>query len=67
MPVISATFIEGRSIEAKRRFASALTDAAVDCLQIDAAQVRVIFNEVSADHFAIGGITVAERRDLTSS
>lgn len=63
MPVISATFMEGRSVEAKRRFASALTQAAVECMEVDAAQVRVIFNEVPPEHFAVGGLTIGERRE----
>ncbi len=60
MPLIQATIIKGRSEKQKRAFFEGVTAVAVEALQVKAAQVRVVINEVPAEHWAVGGISKAE-------
>ncbi|MDZ7896020.1 MAG: 2-hydroxymuconate tautomerase family protein [Sphingobium sp.] len=60
MPIISVVIGEGRSIEKKRNFIRAITQATVDTLGVRAEQVRVILNETPLDHYAVAGVTFAE-------
>ena len=66
MPVIDVTMVEGRSIEMKDAFVTALTDAAVNALSAPRESVRVILREVPATNFAAGGETIAQRRVRTA-
>lgn len=61
MPIISVVLAEGRSDKKKRGFIRALTDAAVSSLGVKPEQVRIIINETSLKHYAVGGQTFAER------
>ncbi|MDR3354271.1 MAG: 2-hydroxymuconate tautomerase family protein [Synergistaceae bacterium] len=55
MPVIQVNLLEGRSREAKRAFAAAVTKSACECLGVKPTQVRVIFHEVSKGDWAVAG------------
>lgn len=63
MPIISVVIGEGRTSERKRGFIRALTQAAVDTLGVRAEQVRVILNETPLEHYAVAGVTFAERAE----
>ena len=65
MPIISVVIGEGRSIEKKRKLIRALTNAAVESFEVAPEQVRVILNETPLDHYAIGGVTFAEKLEQT--
>jgi 4-oxalocrotonate tautomerase len=55
MPVVRIELWEGRTLEQKDRLIREVTDAVVKSLRIDAHQVIVILNEVSKDHWGVGG------------
>ncbi len=46
MPLITVQLFEGRTVEQKRAYAKALTDASVQVLGIDPGAVDVIFSDV---------------------
>ncbi len=59
MPLIQATMIAGRSLEQKNAFFEKVTAVAVETLGVKPEQVRVVINEVPAEHWAIGGVSKA--------
>lgn len=61
MPIIQVNLLHGRTVEAKRRFSRELTDLACDCLDVKPEQVRIIFNEMPRDNYAIAGTLVCDR------
>lgn len=61
MPIIQVNLIKGRPVEAKRKFAADVTQLACEHLGVQASQVRVIFNEMERENFAIAGTLVADR------
>lgn len=61
MPIIQVNLLKGRTVEAKRRFAAEVTSLACDTLGVRAEQVRVIFNEMADENYAISGTLVADR------
>ncbi len=61
MPLIQTTIMEGRSQEQKEAFYKGVTQVAVETLNVKPEQVRVIINQVPTEHWAIGGVSVAER------
>ncbi len=61
MPLIQATIMEGRTQAQKEAFFKGVTEVAMETLGVRAEQVRVILNEVPKSHWAIAGISVAER------
>ena len=61
MPLIQATIMEGRTQEQKEAFYQGVTQVVVETLNVKPEQVRVVLNEVPKTHWAIGGVSVAER------
>ena len=61
MPVIQVNLLAGRSVEAKRAFAANVTKLACEDLSVKPEQVRVIFNEMPHENYAIAGTLVADR------
>ena len=55
MPVIKIDLWEGRTLEQKDDLIKKVTDAVVKSLKIKPEQVIVILNEVSKDHWGVGG------------
>lgn len=55
MPLINVQLFEGRTIEQKRAYAKALTDASVDILGCSPSAVDVIFTDVKKSDWASGG------------
>ena len=62
MPVITARILKGRSLEIKRRLASALTVAAVDVLDVPLGSVTVVIEEHDRENWATGGELHADRQ-----
>ncbi len=62
MPVITVQLFEGRTIEQKRNYAKALTEATVQALGIDPGAVDVIFQDVKKSDWATGGVLWSEPR-----
>lgn len=59
MPLIQVTMIKGRSKKQKQDFFEGVTAVAVESFQVKSEQVRVVINEVSAEHWAVGGVSKA--------
>lgn len=59
MPLIQATIIAGRTQEQKDSFFEKVTAVAVETLKVKPEQVRVVINEVPAEHWAVGGVSKA--------
>lgn len=64
MPIIQVNMLQGRSVEAKRKFASELTVLVCEHLNVRPEQVRVILNEMPHDNYAIGGVLAADRNKV---
>ena len=61
MPIMEVTMLEGRRPEQKRAFTAALTEATVASPGITPEQVRIIIREIPPAHFALGGVSKADR------
>jgi 4-oxalocrotonate tautomerase len=62
MPLVRVSMIEGRTAAQKKAAAEAITRALVEHCAADPAHVYVIFDDVPATDWTVGGETVAERR-----
>ncbi|MFK4762428.1 4-oxalocrotonate tautomerase family protein [Microbacterium sp. ZW T5_45] len=60
MPNIRVELLAGRTTAQRREFAEAVTQAAVDVLGARRPDVRILFEEVPADHVANGGVLASE-------
>jgi 4-oxalocrotonate tautomerase len=60
MPNIRVELLQGRTVEQRREFASAVTTAAVEALGARQQDVRILFEDISADHVANGGVLASE-------
>lgn len=55
MPTINVQLFEGRTLEQKRLFVKAITEAAAKTLDCDPGSVDVIIQEVRKENWATGG------------
>ena len=55
MPLITVQLFEGRTVEQKRAYAKALTDATVEVLNCTPEAVDIIFRDVSKSDWASAG------------
>nr|WP_315593650.1 2-hydroxymuconate tautomerase [uncultured Cupriavidus sp.] len=60
MPIMQVFLMEGRTDEQKARLIAALTDAAVEAVEVPIESVRVIISEMPKTQFGIGGKTAKE-------
>jgi 4-oxalocrotonate tautomerase len=60
MPNIVVELLAGRSIEQRKAFARAVTDHAVEILGARPQDVRMVFNEITPDIVANGGVLASE-------
>jgi 4-oxalocrotonate tautomerase len=65
MPIIEMHLLAGRSTEKKRNAVAAITVALVDTLGVGPEQVRVMITEHSEENFAVGGITIGQRKEAS--
>lgn len=61
MPLITVQLFEGRSVEQKREYAKALTEASVRVLGIDPGAVDVVFSDVKRSDWATGGVLWSDK------
>jgi 4-oxalocrotonate tautomerase len=61
MPTINVQFFEGRTVEQKRAFVKAVTEAAVSTLACSAESVDVIIQEVKKENWATAGVLWSEK------
>ncbi len=62
MPIVHINMYPGRSVEAKKKLAVAVTDAFVKSLEIKPEAVRIIIHELPKENFATGGILASENK-----
>jgi 4-oxalocrotonate tautomerase len=61
MPTINVQFFEGRTVEQKRAFVKAVTEAAVSTLDCSPESVDVIIQEVKKENWATAGVLWSEK------
>lgn len=61
MPIIQVNMLEGRTVAQKRAMIAAVTDAVVGSLGVKRETVRIMINEMQAEHFALGGVSAGEQ------
>lgn len=62
MPLVEITMIEGRTPEQKRALLAEVTDAVERAIAAPREAIRVAIRELPPEHWAIGGVSTAERR-----
>ncbi|MET8154345.1 4-oxalocrotonate tautomerase family protein [Actinoplanes sp. NPDC049668] len=60
MPNITVELLAGRTLEQRRAFARAVADSAVEILGAREQDVRMVFNEITPDDVANGGVLASE-------
>lgn len=55
MPVIHVSILEGRSVETKRAYFKALTEASVNVLGCRPESVSIVLSEMPFEHYARAG------------
>lgn len=55
MPIVHVHMLKGRSTAVKTRLASGITRVLVECTGVNAEAVRVLIQEVEAEHWFVGG------------
>lgn len=63
MPNITVQLLKGRSLEQRRLFAAQATDLAVEVLKARPQDVRIVFEEITPDIVANGGVLASEDAD----
>jgi 4-oxalocrotonate tautomerase len=61
MPNITVELLSGRSLDQRREFASAVTNAAIDILGARREAVRIRFDEIEREDVANGGTLESDR------
>ena len=60
MPNITVQLLKGRTTEQRRDFAAQVTDTAVEVLGARRQDVRIVFEEITPDIVANGGVLASE-------
>ena len=61
MPNITVELLSGRTVDQRREFVQAVTEAAVTVLKARRQDVRIVFDEIERGDVANGGILESER------
>lgn len=62
MPLVEITMMDGRSADQKRALMAEVTDAVVRSIGAPRETIRVAIREIPAEHWGIGGVSVADLR-----
>lgn len=60
MPNISVELLSGRTMDQRREFVTAVTEAAISILNAKREAVRIVFTEIEKSDVANGGILVSD-------
>lgn len=60
MPSITVQLLRGRTVEQRRAFAVAVTEAAVETLGARPGDVRIAYEHIEADDVANGGVLASD-------
>lgn len=61
MPDVHITWLEGRSIDQKRKVAQRITQVLMEEAGAKSESTHIVFVDVPTTNFASGGVTVADR------
>ena len=61
MPNITVELLSGRTMDQRREFVAAVTDAAVDILKAKRASVRILLVEIEKSEVANGGVFESDK------
>ncbi|GIH92010.1 hypothetical protein Psi01_26400 [Planobispora siamensis] len=61
MPNITVELLSGRTLDQRREFVAAVTDAAVDVLKARREAVRIVFTEIEKSDVANGGVLESDK------
>ncbi len=62
MPIIHVNLIEGRTVEQKRKLATAMTDAVVKSLEVKPDTVRIIIHDIPKQNLAVAGTLRSDQK-----
>ncbi len=60
MPIVTVNIKEGRTVEQKRTMVKRMTEVLSETMEVPAASVRIIINEMKNDNFAIAGTLICD-------
>ncbi|MEV0621442.1 tautomerase family protein [Nonomuraea sp. NPDC050404] len=61
MPNITVELVSGRTLDQRREFAAAVTEAAAAILKADREKVRILFLEIEKSDVANGGVLECDK------
>ncbi|WP_433254061.1 tautomerase family protein [Streptosporangium sp. CA-135522] len=61
MPNITVELLSGRTLDQRREFVTAVTEAAVGILKVRPEAVRIVFSEIEKTDVANGGVLEADK------
>jgi 4-oxalocrotonate tautomerase len=61
MPLVQITMLTGRTADQKRKMAQRITDVMVEEASARREAIVVVFNEVSKESYASGGVLMADK------
>jgi 4-oxalocrotonate tautomerase len=65
MPDVHITWLEGRTVDQKRKVAQRITEVLVEEAGAKSESTHIVFVDVPTTNFASGGVTVADKKATT--
>jgi 4-oxalocrotonate tautomerase len=65
MPNVTVEWLEGRTLDQKRRVIAAITDALVEHAHANRERVQVTFRDMTLESWGRGGLLGCDRADVT--
>ena len=65
MPHVQVTWLEGRTVEQKRKLAERITSALVEEGNTQREAITVAFHDLPTTNYASGGILIVDKRKAT--
>ena len=62
MPDVHITWLEGRTVDQKRKVARRITEVLLEEAGAKSESTHIVFVDVPTTNFASGGVTVADRK-----
>lgn len=64
MPLIQINLLEGRSADKKERLIREVTNVVADILEAPEENIRIMIQEMKAEHWGIAGESVKKRNEV---
>jgi 4-oxalocrotonate tautomerase len=62
MPYVNITWLEGRTVDQKRKVAQRVTQVLMEEAGAQSESTHIVFVDLPTTNFATGGVTVADKR-----